>query len=96
MSFGSHKSSNSIPRIDLTETAKDKKKMHTKADPSVAISEAQPGERRSHPLYTFTVVDDIETAAQALDKSTMESIRNLQHRDRHGNLISTLYRPCSP
>lgn len=43
MSFGSHKSSNSVPKIDLTETSRDKKKMHTKADPTMAISEAQPG-----------------------------------------------------
>jgi len=45
MSFGSRRSSNSAHKIDLTETSKDKKKMHTKADPTLAMSEAQPGER---------------------------------------------------
>lgn len=38
-------SSGSIPKIDTTETAKDKEIYHmtTKADPTQALNEAQPG-----------------------------------------------------
>ena len=54
MSFGSHKSSNSIPKIDLTETARDKKKMHTKADPTMAMNEAQPSERVPYYCHIYS------------------------------------------
>jgi len=56
MSFGSHKSSNSVPKNDLTETSKDKKKMHTKADPTMAISEAQPGKKVPYEEYTQLLI----------------------------------------
>ena len=39
-------SSGSIPRVDATETAKEKAAFHinTKADPTKAINEAEPGQ----------------------------------------------------
>jgi hypothetical protein len=46
LSFTSNKSGNSSGKhVDLTENPKDKeaRRMHTKADPTLAISEAQPG-----------------------------------------------------
>lgn len=39
----SRRSSGSSPKMDLTESPKDKKRLNTKADPSLAINEAQPG-----------------------------------------------------
>lgn len=36
-------SSGSGAKLELTESSKDKKRLCTKADPSLAISEAQPG-----------------------------------------------------
>ena len=52
LSFGSvrsRKSSGSGTKIDLTETPKDKssRRMTTKADPSMAINEAQPGKSKA-------------------------------------------------
>ncbi|MCJ1311146.1 hypothetical protein MMC25_004816 [Agyrium rufum] len=69
---GSHKSSNSIPKItDLTEspTEKSRRRMTTKADPNVAMNDAQP-------------------AAQALEKTTMDNLRATQHKDTSGNIIT--------
>jgi hypothetical protein len=40
----SRRSSGSGHKLDLTETHKDKKRLHTKADPSMAMNEAQPCE----------------------------------------------------
>jgi len=47
LSFGSNKSSGSGGKIDLTETIKEKnsRRMTSKADPSLAINELQPGKQ---------------------------------------------------
>ncbi|KAJ9641151.1 hypothetical protein H2204_002829 [Knufia peltigerae] len=57
MSFSSqrtHKSSASGHKLELTESEKDKKRLHTKADPSRALSEATPAEQA---LEAATVED---------------------------------------
>lgn len=48
-----HKSSGSKDKIDLTESPKDKRRLHSKADPTLAINEAQPCEysTRQVPLH---------------------------------------------
>jgi len=74
MSFHSHrstKSDGSGPKIDLTETSAEKasRRIHTKADPSLAITELQP-------------------STIAMQKATLESLRNMQHRDAQGNVIT--------
>ena len=57
LSFGgshrSRKSTGSITKIDLTETPKEKssRRMTSKADPTLAIHEAQPGTRYIHLVY---------------------------------------------
>jgi hypothetical protein len=45
LSFGSNKSGDSGGKIDLTETAKEKssRRMTSKADPTLAMNELQPG-----------------------------------------------------
>ncbi|KAL2048486.1 hypothetical protein N7G274_000398 [Stereocaulon virgatum] len=65
-------SSGSVPKVDMTETAKDKEIYHmrTKADPTVAMDEAQPAARNANEL------------------TTISSIRNLEHRDADGNIIT--------
>lgn len=65
-------SSGSIPKIDTTETAKDKEFYHmkTKADPTQALNEAQPATRNT------------------TEVTTIQSIRNLEHRDAEGNVIT--------
>lgn len=47
LSFGSHKSRDSVPKIDMTETDRDKnaRRIKGKADPSVAIKEVEPSVR---------------------------------------------------
>ncbi|KAK3178762.1 hypothetical protein OEA41_000899 [Lepraria neglecta] len=56
----------------MTETSKDKEIYHmrTKADPTVAMDEAQPAARNANEL------------------TTIQSIRNLEHRDADGNVIT--------
>lgn len=44
----SRRSSGSNPKLELTESHKDKKRLYTKADPSLAMNEAQPGELSVH------------------------------------------------
>ena len=51
----SRRSSSSGAKLDLTETHADKKYLHTKADPSKAINEAQPGEPRKDNLKQKTL-----------------------------------------
>ncbi|KAI9802426.1 MAG: hypothetical protein M1825_002810 [Sarcosagium campestre] len=78
LSFGSSKSDKthkaktfSQGKVDLRETKEEKqrRKMKSKADPTVALDEREP-------------------AAVAADKvSSMESIRNIQHKDHQGNPI---------
>ncbi|KAF9892904.1 hypothetical protein FE257_000496 [Aspergillus nanangensis] len=69
----SHRSSNSANRnkIHLTESAEEKyrRSLHTKADPMIAMSEAQP----------MTV---------ALEKSNLGNLREIQHKDQWGNVIT--------
>ena len=40
----SRRSSGSGAKLELTESSKEKKRLYTKADPSMAMNEAQPGE----------------------------------------------------
>ncbi|KAL2835097.1 hypothetical protein BDW59DRAFT_155921 [Aspergillus cavernicola] len=67
----SHRSSGSGNKLHLTETAEEKarRNLHTKADPMLAMSEAQPN-------------------LVALEKSTLASLRALQHKDQFGNPIT--------
>ncbi|EHY54250.1 hypothetical protein HRR83_008173 [Exophiala dermatitidis] len=51
----SHRSSLSANRLELTESAKDKKRLHTKADPSKALNEATPAEQ----ALEESTVDDL-------------------------------------
>lgn len=63
LSFGSRRSRNStdgVPKMDLTETSKEKshRRMTSKADPTKAMNEAQPGENRAssmHPQFALLV-----------------------------------------
>ncbi|EXJ88257.1 hypothetical protein A1O1_05187 [Capronia coronata CBS 617.96] len=58
MSFSSHhsrRSSASANRLELTETAKDKRRLNTKADPSKALNEATPAEQAQEE----STVDDL-------------------------------------
>ncbi|EFW14320.1 hypothetical protein D8B26_008186 [Coccidioides posadasii str. Silveira] len=66
-----HKSRDSKPKVTLIESHREKEanRIHTHADPTRAISEAQP-------------------SAIALEKSNLESLRGIQHKDRFGNVIT--------
>lgn len=67
----SRRSSNSGGKISLHETHEEKAKrnLHTKADPTLAMNEAQP-------------------ATVAMEKSNLGSLRSMQHKDQHGNIIT--------
>ncbi|KAJ4401519.1 hypothetical protein N0V85_005503 [Neurospora sp. IMI 360204] len=72
-SFRSDKSHDSKEqKLDLHETSaeKDAKRLHTKADPTLAMNEAEPSEVAAHV------------------KSSLASLRNMQHKDAFGNPIS--------
>ncbi|EGZ77306.1 hypothetical protein NEUTE2DRAFT_100018 [Neurospora tetrasperma FGSC 2509] len=59
-------------KLDLHETSaeKDAKRLHTKADPTLAMNEAEPSEVAAHV------------------KSSLASLRNVQHKDVFGNPIA--------
>ncbi|KAK1781902.1 hypothetical protein QBC45DRAFT_29506 [Copromyces sp. CBS 386.78] len=72
-SFRSDKSHDSKEhKLDLHETSaeKDAKRLHTKADPTLAMNEAEPSEVAAHV------------------KTSLASLRNIQHKDAFGNPIS--------
>ncbi|KAK1536141.1 hypothetical protein CPAR01_09683 [Colletotrichum paranaense] len=71
----SHKSSGSHPKIDLHETPEEKeaKRLHSKADPTVAMSEAEPSS---------------EAAVQAMTKTSLAPLRAIQHKDTTGAPIA--------
>jgi hypothetical protein len=98
----SRRSSGSGTKLDLTETSKDKKRLHTKADPSKALNEAQPGAldipgrrgvARLRSFFPRLSESDIGpgTAAVAIEEeSTLNHLRNVQWRDTEGNVIREL------
>ena len=83
--------------MDMMESPRDKahRRVTSKADPNKAMAEAQPGKSTA----TRFPCEDIQAGQvltmgsllvmQALEKSTIESLRSMQHRDIQGNIIST-------
>ncbi|KAJ5114967.1 Protein of unknown function DUF2406 [Penicillium alfredii] len=67
----SHRSSISGHKSHLSESSEEKAKrnLHTKADPLIAMNEAQP-------------------MAVALEKSNLGSLREMEHKDQYGNVIT--------
>jgi hypothetical protein len=99
----SRRSSGSGTKLDLTETSKDKKRLNTKADPSKALNEAQPGAlnlpgrrgvarlRSFFPCLSESDNNGPGTAAVAIEEeSTLNHLRNVQWRDAEGNVIREL------
>lgn len=69
LSFGSRRSRNSaegIPKMDLVETSKEKshRRMTSKADPTKAMNEAQPGESCASPAFCIAGEGQQLTSAQ--------------------------------
>lgn len=99
-SFKSDKSGsvkNTKPKIDLKETAEEKRRSHftltKKANPNAAINEAQPSMFPCPCLDICCLLHDhsadvFEVAAQ-LEESTLVSLRSVQHTDSNGNPIGT-------
>lgn len=97
LSFTHRKSSSSsqvkVDNLIETHAEKASHRVTSKADPTKAINEAQPGQYNASACYIDleSIGSDMAHAdAQAREKSTLENIRLLQHRDRYGNLISVL------
>ncbi|KAL8377847.1 hypothetical protein RB595_008501 [Gaeumannomyces hyphopodioides] len=67
-SFQSNKSHKSTELVE-TSAEKEAKRLHSKADPTLAMSEAEPG------VVAATV------------KSSLAPLRNMRHKDMHGNMI---------
>ncbi|GAD99666.1 hypothetical protein TSTA_003950 [Paecilomyces variotii No. 5] len=67
-----HRSGASGHKTSLSESHDEKvaRHLHTKADPTLAINEAQPA------------------MVAALEKSNLASLRDVQHKDQYGNVIS--------
>ncbi|KAJ9624961.1 hypothetical protein H2203_004912 [Taxawa tesnikishii (nom. ined.)] len=88
ISFRSDKSSGSKPKVDISETAAEKARRDSiwkggsKANPNAAMSEAQPGVDEKAP------VADTPKAAAVFEKSTLASLRSIEHKDADGNPIT--------
>lgn len=88
---------NTKPKIDLKETAEEKRRSHftltKKANPNAAMNEAQPSMSSGPRLDSCRLLHDhsadvFEVAAQ-LEESTLVSLRSVQHTDSNGNPIGT-------
>jgi hypothetical protein len=87
----SRRSSSSGAKLDLTETHGEKKYLHTKADPSKALNEAQPGELPNDiPKKEVHFADNPASASVALEESNLGDLRKMTHKDAAGNIISKL------
>lgn len=94
-SFHSDKSHKSNPhhKIDLHETAAEKeaKRLHSKADPTLAMNEAEPGEFRPNQQHTsnLSALANIRglAAVAAGVKSSLASLREMPQKDAFGNPI---------
>ncbi len=97
-SFRSDKSQGSSGnhKIDLHETSAEKeaKRLHSKADPTLAMQEAEPCKQRAFriPLWIVAKFSTAEVAATV--KSSMAPLRSIQHRDSLGNPIGTVPDSC--
>jgi len=89
-SFKTHRSRDSNGnKIDLTESPKDKRRLHSKADPTMAINEMQPCESPMPEQSSLIAsADQCSTAFVALQESELENLRGIQHKDTQGHLIS--------
>lgn len=87
----SRRSSSSGAKLDLTETHGEKKYLQTKADPSKALNEAQPGEPpKDNPQKKVHFADNRVSASVALEESNLGDLRSMVHKDAAGNIISML------
>jgi hypothetical protein len=96
----SHKSSGSSGhKIDLHETHEEKqsRRLTTKADPSMAITEAEPCECNIALLDTLLVRLGLMFYVAAVAsgvRSSLAPIRAIQHRDNQGNPIGWFIQNC--
>ena len=67
---------------------KEAHKMHSKADPTKAINEAQPGTKLRYICSERIGLTDGLLVAWSHEKSTLQSLRAVQHKDIYGNIIS--------
>jgi hypothetical protein len=86
----SRRSNSSGAKLDLTETHAEKKYLHTKADPSKALNEAQPGEPPKDAPKKVHFADNPVSASVALEESNLGDLRRMVHKDAAGNIISKL------
>jgi hypothetical protein len=96
----SRRTSTSGHKSQLSESSEEKarRNLHTKADPLVAMTELQPSMLLSGPRRAVDLRGRIRPililyiVAVALEKSNLASLRETQHRDQFGELISSSHR----
>lgn len=87
-----HSSGSKDNKEQLIETHREKeaKRLHTKADPTMALNEIEPGMMFTPvnclSLLNWLILGAGVVAAQA--QQTMDSLRAMQHTDLAGNVIS--------
>lgn len=92
MSWGSGggRTEDQRPRVDLTESARDKARnrmsVNTKADPNKAMGELQPGMERKNEHGRQLLTE--RTGQVQYEQSTLDSLRSMQHKDLYGNVIT--------
>jgi len=93
----SHKSSGSGQNLHETHEEKQSRRLTTKADPSMAITEAEPCEFnpvRASFVATSALLSRLTFIIAAVAsgvKSSLAPIRAIQHRDSQGNPIGASY-----
>lgn len=95
----SYKGAHPSQKLDLHETHEEKQKrtIKSKADPTLAMTEAQPCEWFPPPsiVYLRMKTDRVSScaAAVAVGESSMAPIRAMQHKDINGNPIGMMTHP---
>lgn len=100
----SHRSNNSLSKQDLKETSADKEKgrLKSKADPTMAINEAEPCMSSRTVIHSFLIPPPLpctrrnanvwKASVASNHLTNLGSLRTIQHRDHQGNLIGPLAR----
>ena len=101
----SSKSNRSVPKMDLKETTREKlaKRLSSKADPLVAMSETEPGKFSITSWFIFIIpwrdllclgiclcwrlVSTVIAVAAIGEHSELGSLSGVQHKDIYGNMI---------
>jgi hypothetical protein len=73
-----------------TSAEKEARRLHSKADPTLAMQEAEPCEQPALEFDSVRLLTTLAAEVAATVKSSLASLRNIQHKDAFGNPIGMI------